>query len=245
MNQEVKPAELSNKKSKFLAFNSPISFTSFHLKIIAILTMVTDHVGFLFFHDQLLWRIIGRISFAVFAFLIAEGFEKTSNVNKYFNRLISFAVISQIPYTLFRYAAEGKITTDLNIFFTLAAGLLVILCWKQLPLYGSIPLILGIATFAQAFSFDYGAYGVIVVLASQIMLFYRKLGWIALLLIHQLPVIVYSMFGIFSIQGFAALSIPIVASYNGERGMRLPRYAFYLFYPGNLLILWLLWILVS
>ncbi|MBU4031120.1 conjugal transfer protein TraX, partial [Patescibacteria group bacterium] len=65
--------------------------------------MVADHVGFLFFPHILWLRIIGRISLPIFAFLIGEGYEKTSNVKKYFFRLAIFALISFVPhYFLFK-----------------------------------------------------------------------------------------------------------------------------------------------
>ena len=45
-------------------------------------------------------RIIGRLAFPIFAFMITEGFIHTQNLKKYILRLFLFAVISEIPYNL-------------------------------------------------------------------------------------------------------------------------------------------------
>ena len=68
------------------------------LKLIAILSMLIDHVGKLFFPNILFLQIVGRLAFPIFAFFIAEGFYYTRNKVKYFFTILVFAVIAQIPY---------------------------------------------------------------------------------------------------------------------------------------------------
>ena len=70
------------------------------LKWIAVITMLIDHVGVVFFPEYSIIRWIGRISFPLFAFLICEGYRHTSNIWKYFLRLGIFAIISEIPYDI-------------------------------------------------------------------------------------------------------------------------------------------------
>ena len=85
------------------------------LKIIAIITMLIDHIGAvviapvmiqrsgnLYMEDDLygiysLLRTIGRIAFPIFCFLLVEGFVHTRNVKRYAIRLGLFAIISEIP----------------------------------------------------------------------------------------------------------------------------------------------------
>ena len=55
----------------------------FTLKMIAIITMLIDHVGHVIFPEIAILRIIGRFSFPIFCFLLVEGFFHTSNVKKY------------------------------------------------------------------------------------------------------------------------------------------------------------------
>lgn len=203
--------------------------------------MLIDHIGVLFFPGELLWRIVGRISFPLFALLIAEGFEKTSNVRNYLFRLLAFAAISQIPYSLFLETANA--TADkLNIFFTLSAGLLSLILPKKLPTGYALLGIGSIAVLAEYLSFSYGMYGVLTVLVSSLFLRLRKTGVSLLLVLHMLSTVGALMSGQFSLQVFAALSVPIFMLYNRERGREFSRFFFYGFYPIHLLILSIIWI---
>ena len=94
--------------------------SSFKLKLVAITTMLIDHIGVIIFPNILWLRLLGRLAFPLFAFFITEGFRKTSDVKKYLQRLFILALVSQLPY----WTAFG-IDAGLNIFFTLTLGLLV------------------------------------------------------------------------------------------------------------------------
>ncbi len=202
--------------------------------------MVVDHVGLLFFPHQLLWRIFGRLAFPLFAFLIAEGFTRTSNVRKYLFRLLGFAVISQIAYLPFNYATGWNLA-HLNIFFTLSAGLIAIITVNRFSLFSSIPAVILISAFADFASFDYGAYGVLTVLLSRLVLTHRRVGLSTLLFYPQMITIFRFVLGVPTLQFFASMSVPLIAVYNGERGSVLPRSFFYGFYPVHILILSLIW----
>ena len=73
--------------------------SSFVLKIIAVTTMLIDHSGYLIFGGFSFMNYIGRLAFPIFAFLITEGYIHTSNIKKYFFRLLVFAIISQLRDT--------------------------------------------------------------------------------------------------------------------------------------------------
>ena len=53
---------------------------SFVLKLFAASFMLIDHIGILFFPEIMIFRILGRISFPIFAFLVVEGFMHTRNI---------------------------------------------------------------------------------------------------------------------------------------------------------------------
>ena len=54
------------------------------LKIIAMVSMVSDHVGDLFFPGVMWLRMIGRLAMPIFSFCIAEGYAhmKTGNITR-------------------------------------------------------------------------------------------------------------------------------------------------------------------
>lgn len=79
----------------------------FTLKILAVLTMITDHAAYIMSLNGyaggrtiLIMRAVGRVAFPVFAFLIVNGLRKTRDRSAYFSRLALFALLSQIPFVL-------------------------------------------------------------------------------------------------------------------------------------------------
>lgn len=135
------------------------------LKVIAMISMVVDHVAlYLMEHGTLLYetmRCIGRIAFPVFALLIAEGFIYTRNRYRYFFTLLGFAVISEIPW----YLLNGADGTH-NVMFTLALGLATLMVLENL-LQRSLVLgflwTLGMAGLASWLGVDYEWRGIIVI----------------------------------------------------------------------------------
>ena len=81
--------------------------TAFAIKLLAMVLMLMDHVGWWLFHENfisrgmyLLMRSMGRMAFPLFCFLMVIGFEHTKNRTKYLTRLTGFSIISQIPFVL-------------------------------------------------------------------------------------------------------------------------------------------------
>jgi len=69
-----------------------------HLKLIACMSMLIDHIGYVLFPEAELLRIIGRIAMPIFAFFIGEGCLHTRDRKKYFLRLFVLALICQAVY---------------------------------------------------------------------------------------------------------------------------------------------------
>ncbi|HRH26014.1 MAG TPA: TraX family protein [Candidatus Paceibacterota bacterium] len=228
--------------------------STFLLKIIAIVSMAIDHSGKILFHNNIYMQIIGRISFPIFAWLIAHGYRHTRNSNKYFWRLVAFAFISQIPYEL---AFRELIVTQgwplgLNVFFTLAAGLLAIIAFErfQNPLLklSSVALI-GIT--AEIFRFDYGLFGVLLIFAFHISYTWHRALQSALII--SLTVFLYTplfnlvvlhsstsnlyWYSFFGTQIASIAALPILWLHSGEQGYRA-KWLFYLFYPIHFLVLY-------
>ncbi len=107
------------------------SLNIFIIKIIACITMVLDHIKYVYEPSvNFVTLYLGRISFPLFAFLATEGYFHTSNIKKYFQRLITFGIISQIPFMIFRMYVGNWMM--LNIMFTLILGLMAILIFDKI-----------------------------------------------------------------------------------------------------------------
>jgi hypothetical protein len=137
--------------------------TTFQIKLIAITAMVIDHVGLFFFPQILLLRIIGRLAFPLFAWLIANGAYYSKNINMYLIRLFLFAVIAQIPFFLANRLIEPSFW-ELNVLFTLFLGLAaIVLMRKSKHRFTAILVVLISALLAEILNTDYGALGVLAI----------------------------------------------------------------------------------
>lgn len=92
------------------------------LKIIACISMLLDHIGLVF--DISILRIIGRLAFPLYLFLLYNGYKHTSNKLLYAVRLAVFAVISQVPFSLF--TTGNVFSLNGNVFVTLFISLILI-----------------------------------------------------------------------------------------------------------------------
>ena len=213
----------------------------FVLKIIAIISMLIDHASFAFYGGFSPWNYLGRLAFPIFAFQISQGFQHTSDVKKYALRLLVFALISQIPFSLFLYTITGEFLT-LNVFFTLLLGLIAIILYEKCSSkWLGFFLCIGLAVLASLLHTDYGYYGVLL-----IFLFYilrnHKIGmvfaFIGLTILKYIPSWLQTNFYYPNLVLclFTCLAIIPLLLYNGKQGKKI-KYFFYVFYPCHLLLL--------
>ena len=98
--------------------------SAFTLKLIALVTMIIDHVGAIFF-PQFIWlRYIGRLSMPIYAFLLVQGYMHTRNFNRYALRMGIFALLSEVPYDLLFQGTWLEFQRQ-NILFTFLTALFV------------------------------------------------------------------------------------------------------------------------
>ena len=211
---------------------------AFTLKMIAIITMVIDHTGAVLFPYNIWFRMIGRLSFPIFAFFIVEGFAHTGNMVKYVSRMLFFALLTE---PVFDFAFYGKIYFGYqNVMFTFLAALLGLSVMEIVKKrisndfaakLVSLGVIITAALLAQFLHTDYGAFGVMLVYVYYELRerFFEK---------HFLSTLVQVVCetGISRLSAFS--TIPLML-YNGKRGIGI-KYLFYTFYPAHLLVLYLI-----
>lgn len=201
----------------------------FTLKWIALVSMAVDHVGMTLFPQYIMLRIIGRLAFPIYCFLLVEGAVHTSNRKRYLGRLLLFALISEVPFDL---AVSGKVfaVQSQNVFFTLALGLGAVFLLEIRGKYpyailGSVGLLFA-AQFAQT---DYGGGGVLIILLFYL---FREKPVVKAVSFSAANVLCYG-----GLQNYAILSLVPILCYNGKRGPGM-KYLFYVFYPAHLLVLY-------
>lgn len=226
------------------------------LKLIAVLSMGLDHIGLTLYNGVMggtldpvaeypvlsvvyvLLRMLGRIAFPIFTYLVVEGFCHTRSRKKYILRIGLFALISEIPFNLF--LAERLFYPEYqNVFFTLFIGLCMMAAMEAIRrrLFGEAGMLLQLAVVIAACALawvlrtDYQFYGIML-----IAIFYWFRGnpkWQCLLgFVWQMNCELSWMFRLGLLVSFLLLYL-----YNGERGKRKFGYFFYLFYPVHLLVL--------
>lgn len=243
-----------------MKYSKKTGFTGSHLKWIAILTMLIDHIGAILLENGLLQRIadavlagnsfdflvadyhfwyncntvlrfIGRLAFPLFCFLLIEGFLHTKNLKKYALRLAIFAIISEVPFDLAVYNTIFDLKSQ-NVFFTLFIGLFVL--WMMKYFEETLPAHMAPLRYIVAIT------GMMA--AQFLQTDYAAFGVLLIVLLYEFrnnrtwQCIFGAILTLF--QSYTApLAFLFVYFYNGERGKQLPKYVFYAFYPAHLLLL--------
>ncbi|WP_405159025.1 TraX family protein [Paenibacillus sp. FSL H8-0283] len=196
---------------------------------IAMITMLIDHIGAVFFPHIIELRIIGRIAFPIYAFAVYVGYKHTRDVQKYIWRLFWIAIISQVPFM----AAFNHYS--LNVVWTLWSALLVLFVIDKLPpkLLG-IPIVIGAGWFMEISQMDYGMYGLLLVLL------FRYFQGPVLVVAHVLLNALYLLLHNSSVQMYSVLAtagIAIAQYYQAGFRMKGPRWVWRYFYPAHLAII--------
>ena len=236
---------------------SPGLLSASALKALAMACMLLDHMWATVIPGNTWMTWVGRLTFPLYAFLIAEGFFHTADRRRYALRLLGLALLSEIPFDLIQFSTPF-FPFHQNTVFTLLLGLWAISGLdraRQEPTPRRI--ILGLLTLAAACLLggigfvDYGVMGVLTVVLFYLLRDF-PLAWLAQLAAIVLLNIVFfkgqtiPLLGFdFPTQGFAVLALVPIWLYNGKKGFggKGFQWASYLFYPVHLLVLYLLYAL--
>jgi len=214
------------------------------LGILAVLCMIVDHTGVVFFPSQAWMRVVGRVALPLFAWGIAIGAEHTRDIRRYALRLFWLLLISQ-PF--YMGALSHPITTidpfaslKLNIFATLLLGLIGIWGLKEKKEWMTVLALL----LAQTLSMDYGLRGVLCILLLWAVR--DRPFWLAVLFSAYCVVwgdgsgsVLKTPYFDVKLQTTAILALPLML-WPSARRTKTPRWLMYAMYPGHLAVLWIL-----
>lgn len=237
------------------------------LKIIAIVTMIIDHIGAAILGKMLsfgvidreyreifqvinsILRNVGRTAFPIYCFLLVEGFLHTSSKEKYALRLCIFALVSDLPFNL---AIYGKMSSGLkNVFFTLLIGMLMMWAMEEVRTFIK-------QHFGDKLIAVYAAWGIIIMACGALAFSlrtdysYKGIILIAILYIFQQNRGLAALIGYLSFwwEAYCFPAFILMMFYNGKRKNKekestLTKYLFYLIYPVHLIVLYFIWVVIS
>lgn len=241
--------------------------------------MVIDHVGYFLFPNILVLRIIGRISFPIFAFLCAESMHYSSNKFRYITTLLSLDIIISLVIYFATSVNHGTVFSCLGL-----SALIIYLLQNKKPWVKCLSLLPLAYVILASLKFtpitmQYGLYGVLLIFgfyAIRVLLttfqkksfgldetndtfnfnFYYALTCSLFLLTFSL--LTYNFSNIFdtylskgnmsyTIQSNAFLACPFILLYSGKKGYSSKWFKpfSYLFYPGHVLIILLIKIIMQ
>lgn len=218
------------------------------MKTIAIICMLIDHIGLLFFPDVWQLRAIGRLAMPIFAYSLARGSLYTSSIKRYMKKLFIFACLSQLPFWGMLYLA-GELDFSwmhFNIGFTFLIALICINILekmknsKPIERFMSMGMLFIIMMLSEVFGCDYGIYGILLVLGFYGVL--RTQQSLALLpIIYTLVTwLNYSLVpSSFWLQEMGVLACAIIIGLRSVSERRIGK-LFYCFYPLHMILLCLI-----
>ncbi len=223
------------------------------LKLIAAVLMIIDHVGLMLFPTVRILRIIGRLSFPLFAYFVYEGSRYTHSKARYLLRMLTLGVVCVIGYYIYSGAVYG------NVLITFSFSIVTLYAVQRLK--GSVRERCGAATAVNAVllavcvvvayvvciavEVDYGFCGIMLpVLAEVFTPLSCKEG---VPLPRGLPTsfigfaagLVCLCLQMGGIQWWSLCSVVLLVMYSGRRGKsgRGAQWFFYLFYPAHLAVI--------
>ena len=234
------------------------------LKLLAAFFMIVDHVGLLFFPSLPIFRILGRISFPIFAYFVAEGCKHTRSRARYFLTMSLFAALTQAVYSAF----TKSLMMCVFVTFSVSIAFVYALYGVKDAIFSNdrtrVKILASVLTATAVFfgicfavlffkiDLDYGLSGALV--PAIISLAHKPKNspeyWEKI----DTPPVIFVLFAIGTvimcigaprIQLFSLLSLIPIALYSGERGGARLKYFFYLFYPLHLAVLWGIYYLIS
>ncbi len=211
--------------------------TGNQLKILAMIAMTLDHIGVQMFPECQILRIIGRIAFPIFAYMIAEGCKYTRNRKRYLAWMTGSALLCQVVY----YVTEQSLYQCVLVTFSLAILMIYSIDYAKKCMPVPIAMAAGIIYLTvylpvqlphTDYWIDYGIGGV----CLPVMIYLCDSKWKKLIaMTGGLAVIAWMLGGV---QWYSLIAIPLLGMYNGKRGRAKLKYLFYVYYPLHLAVIY-------
>lgn len=227
------------------------------LKLIACITMLIDHCDATLLHSYIsvasdpelacvmynILRIPGLIAFPIFSFLLVEGAHHTQNSKKYAARLAIVALLSEIP---FRLAFADMTSGNSSVMLTLLIGFLMIQCMGRVKSFWKVIVVIPFYLISDWIPMDHGGDGMLLIAMLELTYglkhekLWRLVGFFLLFFELSLWNIGYNI--MIPLEQLRLLSIIPIFCYNGHKHTysKKVQWAFYLFYPVHIFLLWLL-----
>lgn len=211
------------------------------LKIIALIAMTIDHVGLMLFPNDEWLRMVGRIAFPIFAFMIAEGCRYTHSRLRYLLQIALMGIGMQIVL----FVATKSLYQSVFISFTLAIILIYVIDKakneQQMKYWISVVVVvltiaflcLGLpdVLYKTDYDIDYNIIGVLI----PVVCYFTKNTKLRIL-VFALGLIALSVF-YGGVQWFCLLAIPLIGMYNYQKGKYELKNLFYFYYPAHLSVI--------
>ena len=227
------------------------------LKWIAIMAMLFGHIAMKKFSlPQTVIHLLyffAHVTPPIMCYFITEGFRYTRNRQKYALRLLTFAVIAQIPFIYFKTGVLLQ-SESLNVIFTLLLGFCMLWVIRS-SLDVWVKIVLTLLCALASFGCDWIIFTILWILAFGLNTgsFKRQAIWFSIVTLGVgMPF--YTYYGytlgntVYYFKPIALLfALPLLALYNGKKaGESTPawlcnKWMFYIFYPLHLAILGLLY----
>ena len=211
------------------------------LKILALIFMTVDHIGWMLFPQIAVFRMVGRLAYPIFAYMVAEGCSHTRSMGKHLTGLAISALLCQGVY----WFVMGSLYQCIFVTFSLSVGLIWLIksalqrktayrwAFAAAGLFGVffitwwLPRLL----VGTDFDVDYGFWGVML---PVLIYFGRSKKEKLLITAAGLAIMAYNST---AVQWLALFAVPLLALYNGKRGKLPLKWLFYVYYPAHLVVL--------
>lgn len=251
-----------------------MKINGFVLRVIAMTTMVCDHLGVDFFDNNVVMRSIGRLAFPLYAFLLVDGFlhikKSSERVKKHLQFLVMLALVSEFCYDLMEMGLKFEnYKNSQSAMITLLLGFLGLMAidqWKEnkVPLVAVI-LLTGLLNYVTMANFKlvgvwliYAFY--LYLLKAKDMSYVKRLGFLYAILIPYVVIYNWARFDFCGWEMYIEkfihflpwygthMCLPLIlAFYNGELGYSKLwfRKTYSYFYPAHMFVIGVVHIILN